>query len=440
MRTTLRQLPLTTFTLAATLTAGACGNDDGPPSAPAVDVARSTKLRATPAVSDPDRKALADGNAAFALDFYGQLKKKNAGQNVVFSPVSISTALSMTYAGAKGQTESETASALRWDLPQPRHHAAMNELDAALAARGEGKLGTDGKPFRLNVVNTTWMQKDETFLPAYLDVLAEHYGAGVNLLDFITNAEGSRKTINAWVEAKTEDRIKELIPMGVINAATRLVLTNAVYFNAAWRTPFSATVASAPFKRLDGSSVNVPMMRQPETGFPAATGAGWTAVALPYQDERLSMLLVVPDEGKFDTVEASLNAVTLAQMVAGLAPRTVTLQMPRFKFETAASLKELLQALGMNRAFEPGVADFSGMDGTMSLYIQAVLHKAFIAVGEKGTEAAAATAVVVGRTSAPLDVLFLTADRPFLFFLRDEPTGAILFLGRVLDPSQTSGG
>lgn len=425
---------LVPLTVAAALL-GAC-NDGG---VPAVDVARSTKLRATPTVSEADRKAVADGNVGFALDLYHQLKGEPT--NLVFSPLSISIALAMTWAGARGDTEAEMAQALRFPLPQERQHAAMNEIDAALAARGAGKKGADGKPFRLNVVNATWMQRGAVFLPTYLDVLAEHYGAGVNLLDFIGDTEQSRRTINAWVEAKTEDRIKELIPQGVLDAATRLVLTNAVYFNGAWKSPFDGKTEDGTFKRLDGSTATAPMMRHTQPAALRAFDFGThTAVALPYDDERLSLLLVVPDQGMFADIESGFSGPVLTATVGALQPRTVRLVLPRFRFETPVKLKEVLQARGMKKAFEPGQADFSGMDGGMNmLYIQAVLHKAFIAVAEKGTEAAAATAVVAGATSAPTDVLELTVDRPFLFFLRDEPTGAILFMGRVLDPGQTAG-
>jgi serpin B len=422
----------------ATLTAIASGGmacssaKDDPPAPVTVDEARSQLSRvAAPDVSAADRKALADGNLSFAMALYQQVEAKNP--NLVFSPASISTALAMTYAGARQETEKQMAAALRFTLPQERLHPAMNELTAALAARGEGKKGADGGPFRLRIVNTTWAQKDFALVPAYLDVLAQHYGAGVNLLDFIKATEPSRQTINQWVSDQTESRIKDLIPMGVINGNTRLVLTNAVYFNAAWLKPFPDTTSDAPFMRAAGSPVNVPTMRL-ETRARAGVVPGLAAaVALPYQDERLSMLVVLPDEGKLAQLEGQLATQGLTQIDAALADQSVILTLPRFKFETPIDLKAALSALGMPIAFDDA-ADFSGISTAERLLIQGVLHKAFIAVAEKGTEAAAATAVVAGTTSAPQG-LYILVNRPFLFFVRDDASGAILFMGRVSDPS-----
>lgn len=418
-------------------TAVGCAGNAG--NATAVDEARSSKLRETsPAVTPADREALAAGNASFALAMHRQLAKPD--QNLVFSPISITTALAMTFAGARAETETQMAAALRFTLPQERLHPAMNELDLTLAERGAGAQGADGKPFRLRIVNTIWAQKGFSMQPDFLDTLAVNYGAGVNLLDFMGATERSRGIINAWVQERTEGRIKDLLPMGVLTAATRLVLTNAVYFNAAWKTPFPEKTAKATFRRLDGATAEVQMMRL-EAPLPAmeATGGDFQALSLPYQDGRLSLVVVLPALGKFAQVEAALDAPKLAEVVAALQEQAVVLGLPRFKFETPAPLKDALIALGMPAAFAPGTADLSGIDGTRSLYIQDVRHKAFIAVAEKGTEAAAATAVVIGRTSAPQG-LHITADRPFLFFLRDAPTGAILFMGHVMDPSAMSGG
>jgi serpin B len=401
-----------------------------------IDQARSEKVRQS-ALNVPaaDTKALADGNAAFAVALYKEVEGKSP--NLVFSPASISTALAMTWAGARTQTETQMAAALRFTLPQARLHPAMNQLTAELAGRGEGKLGADGQAFRLRIVNATWVQKGFALVPGFLDVLGESYGAGVNLLDFAGALEPSRLTINRWVSDQTEQRIKDLIPMGAVGVDTALVLTNAVYFNAAWRTPFAQDTRDGPFKRANGSTVQVPIMTL-EAAFRAGVVPGLaTAVALPYQDERLSMLVVLPDEGKLAAVESQLGSGGLAAIEAALQPQTVILSMPRFKFETPIELKEALSNLGMPIAFSDS-ADFSGISAAVSLTIGAVLHKAFIAVGEKGTEAAAATAVVLRPTSVPQG-LTMQVNRPFLFVIRDEPTGAILFMGRVADPSATSG-
>jgi serpin B len=419
------------ISLASVVLAGTVGcNQDG--GDVIVDEVRSQQARETsPAVAPADRQALAEGNAAFGQALYQQVQAKNP--NLVFSPISISTALAMTYAGARGETEAQMATALRFALPQARLHPAMNELTAALDARGEGTQGADGKPFRLKIVNTTWAQKGFSMESPFLDVLAASYGAGVHVLDFIAATEPSRLQINRWVEQQTESRIKDLIPQGVINGDTRLVLTNAVYFNAAWKHPFVKPTSDAPFTRLDGSTAMVPMMRH-EVRLRAATLPGLVAVTLPYQDERLSMLVVLPDPGQLAQVESRLATEGLAPVTSALQETMVILGMPRFRFETPIDLKDALSALGMPIAFTER-ADFSGIHAAGGLLIQAVLHKAFIAVAEKGTEAAAATAVVVGRTSLPTG-LNVQVDRPFLFFVRDEPTGAILFQGRVADPSR----
>lgn len=414
-----------------------CSRGDEEPPAVNVDEARSTKVRqAALSIPAADTKALADGNAAFGAALYKQVEARNP--NLVFSPASISTALAMTWAGARGETATQMATALRFTLPPERFHPAMNQLTAELSARGEGKKGADGGPMRLRIVNTTWAQKGFALVPAYLDLLAENYGAGVNLLDFIGATEPSRLTINAWVSEKTEQKIKDLIPPGAVGADTVLVLTNAVYFNAAWRTPFAEDTRDAAFVRADGSTVQVPTMNV-TTSFRAGVVPGLaTAVALPYQDERLSMLVVLPDEGKLAAVESQLATGGLATIEAALQPQPVILSMPRFRFETPIQLKPALSALGMPIAFGGG-ADFTGISTAVPLEIAEVLHKAFIAVGEKGTEAAAATAVVIRTTSAPQG-LNIQVNRPFLFFIRDEATGALLFVGRVSDPSATSGG
>jgi serpin B len=402
------------------------------PAAPIpLEVARSSKPRATALELAPgDREALAQGNAAFAFELYARTKPAN--DNFVFSPLSLSLALAMTYAGARGATETEMAATLLFS-PQAQLHPAMNDLEAALHARGENATGADGGPFRLMLVNSVWAQKGNAPLPAFLDTLAENYGAGVNLLDFAHDPEGARGTINAWVGQQTQERITTLLPPGAIDPLTALVLTNAVSFSAAWKVPFPTTTQNGAFVRLDGSSVDVPIMRMTEL-LPMARGDGFSAVDLPYDDERLSLTVVVPDPGRFAEVEGAFDARALAEVVRELQPQEVSLALPRWTCATPLRLNEVLAALGMPSAFQVGVADFSGIDGAPGhLFIKALVHQAFIAVGEKGTEAAAATGVFFGRKSVGPSV---SADRPFLFVLRDRPTGALLFLGRVLDPSR----
>jgi serpin B len=258
----------------------------------------------------------------------------------------------------------------------------------------------------------------------------------VNLLDFIHAPEPSRVTINNWVADQTENKIQNLLPPGSVDNTTTLVLTNAVYFNAAWASPFDANnTHDGPFTLLAGNSANATFMHADLYSTLGIQGTNFVAASLPYADERLSLVLVVPDVGQFSQVESSLDAAGLGTLVAGLTSRTVMLSLPRFKVTTQASLATLLQTLGMTSAFYSGVADFSGMDGTHNLYISDVIHKAVINVAEKGTEAAAATGVIVSKAALPVQALVVNANRPFLYFLRDQPTGAILFMGRILDPS-----
>jgi len=405
-------------------------------SAPDIVTAMSSVQRiADPQVPPADTTTLASDNAAFAFAAYQQLITANT--NLVFSPASISIALAMTYAGAATTTATEMASALHFTLPPAQLHPAFNALDQTLASRGQGFLGADGGPMQVDIANAIWAEKTYTFEADFLDTLAENYGAGVNLLDFVNAPDPSRLTINAWVSNQTDDKIQNPLPPGSIDGLTRLVLTDVVYFNAAWETSFDPNnTQDGPFTRLDGSSVTVSFMNAYFPSLPASQGTNFVAASLPYADTRLSLVVVVPDEGQFSQVESSLNATTLASLVAGLTSQPVLLTIPRLKIETSTSLEVLLQALGMTSAFISGTADFSGMDGTHNLYISNVFQDAFINVTEKGTEAAAATAVVVGAGGAPPTGLLVDATRPFIYFLYDQPTGAILFMGRVQDPSQ----
>jgi serpin B len=394
-------------------------------------VIQSDKARVTsPNVSPSDLGELVDGNTAFAFDLYRELRDKDG--NLFYSPYSISEALAMTYAGARGDTAAQMAAALHYLLPQDTLHPAFNSLDQALASRGQGAAGTNGEGFKLHVVNAIWGQQGFKFLPDYLDVLAENYGAGLRVLDFIKNAEQSRVTINDWVSQQTEQRIKDLVPPGAINNMTRLVLTNAIYFNAAWMYPFDKDATSnADFYLLDGSTVSIPMMRQTES-FGYTAGDGYRAVELPYDGNELSMVIIMPDELK--SFEASLTGEQVAGIVQALKYQQVALEMPKFQYDASLGLKDALTSLGMGDAFIPDEADFSGMDGKQDLYIQDVLHKAFVSVDEAGTEAAAATAVIVGTTSMPAEPVQLIINHPFIYFIRDIQTGAVLFVGRVLNP------
>lgn len=341
----------------------------------------------------------------------------------------------MLHAGARGNTERQIAQTMHYTLAQSALHPAFNDLDQQLSQRGQGKKGADGKAFQLNVVNATWGQSGHSFLSDYLDTLALNYGAGLRALNFADDPEASRKSINNWVEQQTAKRIKDLIPQGAIDGDTRLVLTNAIYFNAAWQAPFkTADTTDGDFTTLDGAKIKTKLMRgHQQAGY--TKGTDFAAVELPYDGNEVSMVLIVPDSGKFAVVEKSLNIAQLkGDVLAKLIDSDVELTMPRFKIESTVPVKKHLIALGMTDVMDPRLADLSGINGPNStLYVSDVLHKAFVNVDEAGTEAAAATAVVTSDASIPAPAK-LVIDRPFLFLIRDLQTGAILFLGRVTQP------
>ncbi len=393
--------------------------------------------RRSPDASAADMTALAAGNRAFAADAYTWLAANEDG-NVVFSPVSLRLALAMAYSGARGETAEEMAAALHFDLGDDALHAAFNTLDQILASRNrQEEPGPDGeeRKVELSVANALWGQEGFGFERPFLDLLAEDYDAGMRIVDYVGATEQARQTINGWVAEETNDRITELIPSGVLSALTRLVITNAVYLDATWWSTFDADDTwDAPFTLLDGSEVTASTMHQ-DAWFPYAAGDGWRAVELPYVGEELAMLLLVPDEGSFAEVEGQVGDGLIDEVLAGLAPVDVSLGLPRFEFRTKASMADMLSELGMPLAFDPNAADFSGMTTEDRLFISAVLHEAFISVDEAGTEAAAATAVVMNLAAAPVQGVDLQIDRPFLFWLYDRETGTVLFMGRVLDPT-----
>jgi serpin B len=417
---------LTYSAVVALVIGGLAGCSTPAPSVKAEEL-RSDKPRLEPvAPEDAAVPALVSGNSAFAFDLYKQLY--DGDENLFFSPHSISVALAMTYAGARGQTEQQMAEVMHYTLPQAELHAAFNALDQALASYAENG---DDEGFRLHIANSIWGQPGVAFLDPFLDTLAQNYGAGLRLVDF-AQSEAARQLINGWVSDQTEARIPELLPEGAVDGETALVLANAVYFKAAWLHAFAeAATTDQPFSLLDGSEVSVPMMSQlAQLGYAEAPGA--KLIELPYAGEDMSMVILLPDEGQFETVAQSLDAQQVAEWLDALQPQSVKLSMPKFTFEAGFELQDALMALGMVDAF--GNADFSGMDGTKELFIDQVYHKAFVAVDEAGAEAAAATAVVVARKAAPAGQT-VSIDRPFVFLIRDMETGAILFLGQVVNPT-----
>lgn len=401
--------------------------------------ARSDLDRDTdPDVTEQQVSQLSADNRAFAADFYKQIRERDG--NLVFSPYSISSALAMTYAGARGMTEEEMAAALRWSLMRDELHAAFNKLDLELESRGSAtprpELG-DGEPLQLSIANSVWGQADFDFIQEFLDTLALHYGAGLRTVDFINDPEGARQAINDWISDETQGRIEDLIPPDAIDDLTRMVLANAIYFKASWLEKFDPEdTADGTFHLPDGSETTVPMMRQEwlRTGYAEVDGV--QAVEIPYYPGDTSFVLMLPPEGGFEDFEETLDAGTIDAILDGMSAADVDLTMPKFEFESPIDLKEPLKALGMELAFNPDRADFTGIADVrpQNLYISDALHKAFIAVDEEGTEAAASTAVIVSDESA-YPRAEVKADRPFVFLIRDNATGAVLFMGRVVDPS-----
>jgi serpin B len=392
-------------------------------------------------VMSPDVEAsyleeLVSGNTEFAFDLYQSVRDQE--NNLFFSPFSISLALAMAYAGAEGKTREQMASVLHYRLPPEDLHPTFNGLDLMLIKRGDQVDPELGTGFQLNIANSTWAQRDHHFLQEYLDLLAENYGAGVRLTDFVNASDEARRAINEWVSDETQGKIEDLIPPGAIDTLTRLVLANAIYFKASWLNTFQQELTEdRAFNLLDGSQVIAPMMNysKPER-LRYSRGDGYQAVELPYVGEDISMVILVPDVGKFSEFEESMNAAQFNAILDLLEAKNVQLALPKFSFESQFSLADTLRVMGLTAAFDPREADLSGMDGSQDLFITNVLHKAFVSVDEKGTEAAAATAIIVGVTSLPVVDVELTIDRPFIFLIRDIPTGTILFTGRVLSPSQ----
>jgi serpin B len=311
-----------------------------------MEILKSEQQRdSSPDVPEAELAELVAGNSDFAFDLYQEVRE--GAENLFYSPHSISLALAMTYAGARNETESQMADTLHFRLTQAHLHPAFNALDLELASRGEGAEGQDGKGFRLNIVNSIWGQTGYPFLPGFLDALAENYGAGLRLLDFQNAPEDSRVCINNWVSDQTEDRINDLIPQGSITSLTVLVLTNAIYFNAAWLYPFDEELTQdGTFHLPGGSHITVPMMSQTEH-FRYASGDGYQVVELPYDGEELSMVVFLPESDRFDDFETSLDAGRVEAIIDSLSLSYLRLSVPRFKYEWGLGLVSTLKAMGM---------------------------------------------------------------------------------------------
>ena len=381
--------------------------------------------------SAADVVGLVKGCNQFALELYQQLR--SGDENLFFSPTSISVALAMTYAGAAGETQAEMARTLHFDMPNAQLHESM------LAFQGFWATPDKDSGIRLNLANRLWGQRDFQFLPEFLDVTRSNYGAELIQLNF-ADSENSRQTINTWVEEQTEKKIVDLIPEGFLSSDTRLVLTNAVYFHGNWADQFKKEYTrDQDFQLTTTKSVKVPMMHR--TG-KCRYGAieDLQVLELPYGDGSLSMIVLLPKAvDGLESIEARLNLENVQRWMQSVNQNyRLEISLPRFKTTAEFGMKRALQAMGMKSAFEVHGADFSGMTGDKSLFISDVVHKAFVDVNEQGTEAAAATGVVTSTVSYSTPPTF-RADHPFVFMIRDNRSGALLFIGRIMNPAMDPG-
>lgn len=411
------------------------GSSLGSNGAVELDMVESTEQRIRAAdldITAEDKAAIVRGNTEFAVNVYKEVS--DSDDNIFFSPFSISQALSMASGGAKGATADEMIATLGFSGQEDVVHLGFNWLDDALHNLGKPVVHDASEPFELSIANALWSQKDIDVEMAFLDTLAKHYGTGLYVLDFSTEPEPSRITINQWVEGQTANKIKDLLQPDTITTRTRFVLTNAMYFKASWLHAFNdKRTTEEHFHLADGSTAQVDMMHQQVEGLPAADLGDTKVVELPYDGGNVSMLVFLPDS--MSDFESGLDADFLENAIDALSQHIVTLSLPKFDITLPLNLKDTLQSMGMVEAFTDD-ADFSGItDVFKPLKITDVVHKAFIAIDESGTEAAAATAVVIGTESAPEGPqLNFNADRPFFFVICDNDTQTILFMGRVSAP------
>ncbi|MCX5646047.1 MAG: serpin family protein [Phycisphaerae bacterium] len=383
------------------------------------------------------------GNNYFALQLYQKLQSQQG--NLFFSPYSISTALAMTYAGAKGRTQEQMAEALclptskevvqklggsQEPLSQESFARAFGEIVKDLNARGgQGK-------YELRIANALWGQQDYEFLSSFAKLVEDQYGGHLERVNFVKAAEKARQTINAWVQKQTNDKIKDLIGEGMLDSMTRLVLTNAVYFKGNWAAQFKKDrTRDEPFILLNSGKVQVPMMNQKAT-FGYAETDTLQMLEMPYVGQELSMVILLPKEAAgIGELEKALTAENVSKWLGGVHRREVIVAVPRFKMTQKFDMGTVLKSMGMTDAFS-SEADFSGMTGRRDLFISAVVHQAYVDVNEEGTEATAATGVTMKLLSVgPGKIPVFRADHPFVFLIRDARSGSILFLGRTMNPT-----
>jgi serpin B len=376
-----------------------------------------------------DQQVAVAGQNAFAIDLFHQLRTIDASKNLLVSPFSISTALSMTYAGARSNTAAQMADVLHFDLPEDRHHAAVGSLIADLNVPRTG--------YEMAIANRLFGQHDMPFEQPFLDINSQAYGAPLEPMDFAADPNSARLHVNDWVADQTRDRIQDLLPPGSVNPLTRLVLTNAVYFNGKWKYQFDPDdTQEAAFRVGPTTQIQTPMMFQ-RAEFRYGSFDNFQMLEMPYSGDDLSMVIMLPKQADgLDSLESQLSIDAFQESVDSLQEEEVDVHLPKFSFSDDFDLGSKLQDMGMTDAFNPSLADFDGIADRQvyDLHISGVFHKTFIDVNEVGTEAAAATGVVIGPTSVPPPPPEFRADHPFLFALRDVHSGSLLFFGRLNEP------
>jgi serpin B len=446
-RDLLRLLSLSALALAAAPALTGCG-DDGPSPSPAPPGTDGLELVSADVERSPGDPAAVgavvealhrSGGALLGAVGAAGSGGAAAGQNLAISPYSIAVALAMTANGAAGETRAQLEAGIGGIAVEQ-----ANPGLAALTTHVESLAGTrqksDGEQaeIELDAANALFGQRGVAWEQPFLEALAADYGAGMRVVDFEGATEEARAAVNAWTAEQTRDRIPAILPPGSVDALTRLALVNTLYLKAPWETPFEESLTEdAGFTLLDGSVVSVPTMHAGPDPLEVAEGPGWQAVRIPYAGRELAMTVVLPDEGRYADVEADLvanGAAAYLEVPLRDAPLSVRVALPRWTFRTEAPLHEALVGLGVEAPFDPRAADFSAMTDDADLYVGGVFHQVFVAVDEEGTEAAAATAVVMQDESAPVVDVDFTVDRPFLFVVHDVEHGTPLFLGRVLDP------
>ncbi|OGC42787.1 hypothetical protein A2Y85_07130 [candidate division WOR-3 bacterium RBG_13_43_14] len=381
----------------------------------------------TPLLDDAEMETAVKANNQFGFELYRKLCEQEA-DNVFISPFSISMAMAMLFEGARDWTAGEMFDVFRFPDDVGIRQGAFRSLYQRINKK-------DAK-YQLNTANALWIQKDFSVLPEYLKTIKDYYFGYAANVDFARAAEQARLRINSWVEEKTNNKIRDLFPPGSLNSDSRLVITNAIYFKGNWIKQFDKALTEEDEFRVNAEqTIRVPMMRRTDADavFNYAKAEGLELLEMPYEGDDLSMIILLPEMDDLKSVENSLTPEKLSEWKSLLEMRRVDVYIPKFTFKTMYLLNEQLMAMGMPNAFAPH-ADFSGIDGSKDLFIQTVVHQAYVDVNEEGTEAAAATGIAVGITSVAPAIPEFRADHPFIFLIQERQSGNILFLGRVVKP------